>query len=123
MFSLFLENNLITKKQSGFKLGESCINQSLSITYEIYKSFDDGFKVRSVFLDISKAFDNIWHQGIIFKLRQNGISGGLLNILSDFLSNRKQRIVLSGQISSWRIIIASFSRVYLRPSVIFNLYK
>ena len=68
MFNLFLENNLITQKQSGFKLGESCINQSLSITCEIYKSFDDGFKVRSVFLYIYKAFDNIWHQGIIFKL-------------------------------------------------------
>ena len=52
MFNLFLENNLITQKQSGFKLGESCINQSLSITCEIYKSFDDGFKVRSVFLYI-----------------------------------------------------------------------
>ena len=42
----------------------------------------------------------------IFKLRQNGISGDLLNILSDFLSNRKQRVVLNGQTSSWAIITA-----------------
>ena len=80
----FLENNLITQKQSGFKPGHSFINRFLSITHEVYKSFDDGFEVRSVFLDISKAFDKVWHQGIIFKLRQNGISGDLLNILSDF---------------------------------------
>ena len=39
---------------SGFKPGDSCINQLLSITHEIYLSFDDGFEVRSVFLDISK---------------------------------------------------------------------
>ena len=51
--------------------------------------FDDGFEVRSVFLDISKAFDKVWHKGIIFKLLQNGILDDLLNILSDFLRNRK----------------------------------
>ena len=63
MFSFFIENGLISQNQSGFKPGDSCINQLLSITHEIYKSFDDGWKVRSAFLDISKAFDKVWHQG------------------------------------------------------------
>ena len=101
MFSFFLANNLLAPNQSGFKPGDSCINQLLSITHEIYSSFDDGFEVRSVFLDISKAFDKVWHEGIIFKLQQNGISDDLLNILSDFLRNRKQRVMLNGQSSSW----------------------
>ena len=78
----FLANNLLAPNQSGFKPGDSCINQLLSITHEIYSSFDDGFEVRSVFLDISKAFDKVWHEGIIFKLQQNGISDDLLNILN-----------------------------------------
>ena len=112
-FSFFLENNLITQKQSGFKPGHSFINRFLSITHEVYKSFDDGFEVRSVFLDISKAFDKVWHQGIIFKLRQNGILGDLLNILSDFLSNRKQRVVLNGQTSSWAIITPLLFLIYI----------
>ena len=68
MFSFFLSNNLLAPNQSGFKPGDSCINQLLSITHEIYSSFDDGFEVRSVFLDISKAFNKVWHEGIIFKL-------------------------------------------------------
>ena len=55
MFKFFIENKLISHNQSGFKPGDSCINQLLVITHEIYKSFDDGFKVRGVFLDISKA--------------------------------------------------------------------
>ena len=59
MFSFFLANNLLAPNQSGFKPGDSCINQLLSITHEIYSSFDDGFEVRSVFLDISKAFDKV----------------------------------------------------------------
>ena len=80
MIRFFLDNKLILTNQSGFKPGDSCINQLLSITHEIYKSFDDGLEVRSVFLDISKAFDKVWHEGVIFKLKQNGISGDLLNI-------------------------------------------
>ena len=64
MFRFFLEKKLIIPHQSGFKPVDSCIIQLLSITHEIYKSFDDGFEVRSVFLDISKAFDKVWHDGL-----------------------------------------------------------
>ena len=54
----FLEqNNSISQNQSGFRSGDSCINQLLSITHEIFESIDQGFEVRGVFLDISKAFD------------------------------------------------------------------
>ena len=59
------QNNLNSSNQSGFKTGDSCINQLLSRTNEIYTSFDDGLEVRGVFLDISKAF----HQ-VIFKLNK-----------------------------------------------------
>ena len=48
--------------------------------------------MRGVFLDFSKAFDKVWHKGVIFKLKQNGISGKLLSVLSDFLKVRKQRV-------------------------------
>ena len=54
-----------------------------------------------VFLDISKAFDKVWHIVIIFKLEQNCISGKLSKLLHDFLVNRKLRVVLNGQVSLW----------------------
>ena len=95
IFEYLVENNLITENQSGFKPGDSCINQLLSITHDIYKSLDDGFKVKGVFRDISKAFDKVWHEGLIYKLKQNGIYGKLLNIIKDFLDSRKQRVVLN----------------------------
>ena len=50
---------------------------------------------------MSKAFDKVWHQGLIFKLKQNGVSGQLLKLLSNYLSNRLQRTVINGQNSEW----------------------
>ena len=110
MFPFFIENKLIAANQSGFKPGDSCINQLIAITDEIYQSFDAGYEVRGVFLDISKAFDKVWHEGLIFKLKQNGISRKLLNLIKDFLKNRKQRVVLNGQFSSWAILMREFLR-------------
>ena len=101
MFSFFLANNFLALNQSGFKPNDSCINHLLSITHEIYSSSDDGFEVTSDFLDIYKAFIKFWHEGVILKLQQKGISDDLLNILSGFLRNRKQRVTLNGQSSSW----------------------
>ena len=106
MFEFFVENKIVSSIQSGFEPADSCINQLLSITHEIYSSFDEGLEVRSIFLDIAKAFDKVWHDGIIFKLTQNGISGNLLNLLRDFLNERKQRVFLNGQFSTWKNVSA-----------------
>ena len=57
MFIYLSANKLISKNQSGFQPSDSCINQLLSITHEIFISYDHGLEVRSVFLDLSKAFN------------------------------------------------------------------
>ena len=72
LFEYFIENDLISQNQSGFKPGDSCINQLISIIHEIYQSFDDGLEFRGVFLDISKAFNKVWHEGLVYKLKQIG---------------------------------------------------
>ena len=59
MLSFFLANNLLALNHYSFKPGGSCINHLLSITYEIYSSFDDRFELRNVFLDIYNAFDKV----------------------------------------------------------------
>ena len=122
MLEFFIENNLISKNQSGFRPGDSCINQLLSITHEIYQSFDDSLEVRAVFLDISKPFDKVWHEGLIFKLKQNGISDKILNIITDFLSFRKQRVILNGQAFPWVSIKAGVFQGSILGPLLFFIY-
>ena len=62
LFNFLLENNLILPNQSGFKRGDSYINQLLSITHEFYNSFDGGYEVRTAFLE----FDKVWYKDLLF---------------------------------------------------------
>ena len=96
-------NNLITKNQSGFRPNDSTTNQLLYLVNEIHQAFENpkSLEVRAVFLDISKGFDKVWHDGLIFKLKQNGVSGSLLMFFQIDLTNRKQRVVLHGSYSSY----------------------
>ena len=106
MFKHFLDNNLISSNQSGFKPGDSCINQPIAKTHEIFKGFDDGLEIRGVYLDISKAFEKVWHEGLIYKLRHNGVSENLLQLLISLQDSRKQRVLLNDQCLSWGFINA-----------------
>ena len=89
---------MITKNQSGFRPGDSTINQLLYLINEIHEAFDHpkSLEVRAVFLDISKAFDKVWHEGLVFKLKKNGVSGQLLKFFENYLTNRKQRVSING---------------------------
>ena len=92
-------NNLLNPNQSGFRPGDSTITQLLSIVHTIFTAFDCNrtLDVRLVFLDISKAFDRVWHDGLICKLQCCGIRNDLLKTIRRFLANRKQRTVLNGK--------------------------
>ena len=100
-FNYFQSNRLFTTSQPGFLPGDSCIAQLLSIIHEIQTAFDENptVDVRGVFLDLSKAFDKVWHDGIIFKLKAYGVEGELLSLLKNYLENREQRVALNGQTS------------------------
>ena len=109
-------------KQSGYRRNDSTIKQLLSITHKIFKAFDDGDEIRAVFLDISCAFDRVWHEGIIFKLRQMGVEGDALNILISFLANRQQRVVLDGQNSDWGPVKAGVPQGSILGPLLFLVY-
>ena len=124
LYNYLISNNLITKNQSGFRPGDSASNQLISLVNEIHAAFDNKncLEVRSVFLDMSKAFDKVWHEGLIFKLKQNGIEGKLLTLFENYLSNRKQRVVINGALSDWGEIKSGVPQGSVLGPLLFLVY-
>ena len=75
-----------------------------------------------MFLGVSKAFDKVWHEGLILKLSRDGISGNLLNLLKDLLNCRKQRVLLKGQNSSWKGITSGVPQGTILGPLLFLIY-
>ena len=118
------EHDLITSEQSGFRSGDLAINQLLSVTHMIYRAFEEipSRETRAVFLDLSKAFDRVWHNGLLYKLECCGIGGGLLSLIRDYLANRKQRVVLNGKNSQWATISAGVPQGSVLGPLFFLVY-
>ena len=94
----------------------------LSITSEIYGSHEKFVETRSVFLDISKAFDRVWHEGLVYKLKCNGVAGKLLEFSEDYLRNRYQRVVLNGTESDWKALEAGVPQGSVLGPLLFLIY-
>ena len=105
-FNHFPQSQLLTKCQSGFLPGDLCISQLLCIVHEINLSFDcdPTIDVSGIFRYISKAFDKIWHEGILFKLKPIGVNGKMLTLLTNNLHERYQRVVLYEETSLWELV-------------------
>jgi len=124
IYHFLLEENLLTPNQSGFRPSDSCVNQLLAITHEIFAAFDcnPSLEVRSVFLDISKAFDKVWHEGLLYKIKSMHISGELYKLLENYLSGRFQRVLLNGQTSYWKPILAGVPQGSILGPLLFLIY-
>ena len=124
LYSHLSSCKLLNPNQSGFRPSDSTVNQLISITHTIFKAFDCNppQDVRSVYLDVSKAFDRVWHGGLIYKLKRCGVSGELLSLIQGFLQDRKQRTVLNGQNSDWGDISAGVPEGSILGPLFFLVY-
>ena len=95
LYNYIIENAILTPFQSGFVRGDSTTNQLLQIYHTFCNAVDSGKEVRAVFCDISKAFDRVWHRGLLHKLSGIGCSDKISSWFSSYLTGRKQRVVLS----------------------------
>ena len=122
LFNHLRDNNILTSMQSGFIPGDSTVNQLTFLYNTFCRALDDGKEVRVVFCDISKAFDRVWHAGLIHKLEAAGVSGRLLVWFKNYLSDRKQRVVLPGAYSDWTNIRAGVPQGSILGPLLFLVF-
>ena len=115
-------NNLLTSLQSGFIPGDSTVNQLTYLYNTFCQALDVGKEVRIVFCDISKAFDRVWHAGLLLKLEAAGVTGEVLTWFKSYLSYRKQRVVLPGAVSDWLFLNAGVPQGSILGPLLFLLY-
>ena len=92
------------------------------IVHQIYQDINDGKVTCMVFLDVSKAFDKVWHKGLFFKLRKMGIRGNLLNWLRDYMSGRHKKVVLNGVESNVCYLKAGVPQGSILGPLLFLIY-
>jgi hypothetical protein len=122
LYNYIKDNNLISPHQSGFQPGDSTVNQLSYLYHTFCEALDMKKDVRIVFCDISKAFDKVWHNGLLYKLKKFGIHGCLLMWFKSYLLDRYQKVVIKGQHSEIGLIKAGVPQGSVLGPLLFLIY-
>ena len=106
MVEFLVKHKLINTSQHGFLKARSCLTNLLCFLEEITKWVDDGSPVDVVYLDFQKAFDKVPHQRLLLKLKAHGIGNDVINWIEKWLTHRRQRIIVDGEISNWKLVLS-----------------
>ncbi|KAI8518911.1 hypothetical protein Bbelb_021680 [Branchiostoma belcheri] len=115
-------NRILTDNQSGFRPLDNTTLQLTRLVEEWTDAMDKGEIVGCVFLDLWKAFDKVWHAGLLSKLKAYGISGLMHDWFSSYLSDRQQRVVIQGATSAWKSPLAGVPQGSVLGPTLFILY-
>ncbi len=122
MYNFFKAHGLLGERNSGFKEKDSTINQLVHLCHQIYQGLDNAKDICLVFLDVSKAFDKVYHPALLHKLERMGIAGNLLSWIGSYLENRRQVVVINGVSSDEKGINASVPQGSILGPLLFLAY-
>ena len=106
MMNFLVKHKLINPSQHGFLKARSCLKNWLCFFEEVTTWVDDGSPLDVIYLDFQKAFDKVPHQRLILKLKSHGMGNSIINWIEQWLTDRVQRVVVGGEVSSWKSVLS-----------------
>ena len=122
LVDFLVKNKLINPSQHGFLKARSCLTNMLCFLEDVTKWVDEGSPVDIIYLDFLKAFDKVPHQRLLYKLKAHGIGNGMINWIEKWLIDRRQRIVVDGEVSNWKSLLRGVPQGSVLGPILFLIY-
>ena len=122
MVDFLVKHKLLNSSQHGFLKARSCLTNMLCFFEEITKWIDVGSPVDIIYLDFQKAFDKVPHQRLLLKLKAHGIGDSITDWIEQWLTDRRQRVVVDGEVSNWKSVLSGVPQGSVFGPILFLIY-